>query len=87
MLQNKKTVIINKPKHAPDVLDKHANGVRRHDKQEQRLTTARLAQKTVLEAAVTAGNAEALLMSLASLKKQDQRSCMPSWHGSAHCIG
>jgi hypothetical protein len=60
-LQNKKTVIITKPKHTQDVLDKH--------NQEQRLTRARLAQKTVLETAVTAGDAEAL-MSLAILENE-----------------
>jgi hypothetical protein len=53
-LQNKKTVVIPKPEHTEDVLNKHAERVLRHNTQEERLVRARLAQKTALEAAVIA---------------------------------
>ena len=39
-LQNKRTVIITKPEHTQDVLEKHADRVTRHASQEQRLTRA-----------------------------------------------
>jgi hypothetical protein len=66
-LQNKKKVIIPKPEHTQDVLDKHAERVTRHNYQEQRLTRARLDQKTALEASVATGDPEAT-MSLALLE-------------------
>jgi hypothetical protein len=54
-LQNKKTVIINEPKHTQDVLDKHAANEVRRQTQQTTLDQARLLQKTQLEAEAEAG--------------------------------
>jgi hypothetical protein len=68
-LQNKKTVVIPKPEHTQDVLDKHVERVTRHDNQQQRLADARQIQQTALEAVINAGDADAP-MALAILDNQ-----------------
>jgi hypothetical protein len=68
-LQNKKTVVIPKPEHAEDVLNKHDERATRHNTQEQRLVRARQIQKTALEAAVDADDADAPT-SLATLENE-----------------
>jgi hypothetical protein len=69
-LQNKKTVIIKKPKHTQEVLDKHADRVTRHNNQELRLTRARGDQETALRAAVDAGEDPEAPMLLALLENE-----------------
>jgi hypothetical protein len=66
----KKTVIIDKPEHSQDVLNKHADRVTRHSNQELRLLAARLDQKTALEAAVIAGVNPIAPMLLALLENE-----------------
>ena len=70
-LLNKKTVVIDKPAHPQDVLDKHADRVTRHTNQELRLLAARSDQKTALLAAVAAGVYTAAPMSLALLENEN----------------
>ncbi len=69
-LLNKKTVVIDKPAHPQDVLDKHADRVTRHTNQELRLLAARSDQKTALLAAVAAGVDTDAPMSLALLENE-----------------
>jgi hypothetical protein len=69
-LQNKKTVIIDEPKHTQDVLDKHAAKEVRRQTQQTRLDQARLLQKTQLEAEVDAGTNTDAPMLLAILDNE-----------------
>jgi hypothetical protein len=68
-LQNKKTVVIPKPEHTKDVMNKHTQRITRHNTQEQRLVRARLVQKRALEAAVMANDIDAP-MTLAILENE-----------------
>jgi hypothetical protein len=69
-LQDKKKLIIAKPEHAQDVLDKDAEKVTRHSNQELRLRRARLDQRMALEEAVADGEDAAAPMSLALLENE-----------------
>ena len=51
-LLNKKAVVLQKPEYTQDVRDKHDERTARHDSQQDRLSRARLVQKTALEQAV-----------------------------------
>jgi hypothetical protein len=75
-LQNKKTVVISKPEHTQDVLDKHAERVTRHNNQEQHLAKARLQPRRKFwsqQSAVKEKDAEAP-MQLAILENKIEES-------------
>jgi hypothetical protein len=69
-LHNKKTVIIQKPKHAQEALDEHAERETRHNNQERCLANAREDQETAPQAAVTAAADPEAPMLLALLENQ-----------------
>jgi hypothetical protein len=69
-LQNKKTVIIDEPKHTQDVLDKHTAKEVRRQTQQTRLDQARLLHKTQLEGEVDAGTNTDTPMLLAILDNE-----------------
>jgi hypothetical protein len=69
-LQNKKTVIIDEPKHSQEILDKHADKEARRRTQQSRLSIARRIQQTALQAAVTLGTHPQAPMQLALLENE-----------------